>query len=114
MKIYIRPKAILLIRFTIKKKGSVTEHITVLDSQHQECCDMVERIISFNESLFPAEEKTTVSIRESIGSWNGKLKTVTSCSLDPAQLKKYISNEIMFNEYRVESSAAPSNKLPWF
>lgn len=102
MKIYKKPESILLIRIAITTRGSEKkirpiEKITLYDTTFQECCDMIERIISANENIVQTPDQTVVTIREGKGSWNGGSKSFKTNLLEPDQLKEFITNEVTFN-----------------
>ena len=86
-----------LIRIKISDKNNLM-NIILCDTTLEEVFNMIEKIVNYNEQfVVRANENTLVTIRESFGHVNGKLKSIRSKFLSVSEINKYILNEVTIN-----------------
>jgi len=88
MKIYEKEEKHLM-RLNIKKVGFQTEFVTLCETTQKETIDLVDELIKGQRGLVK-DRVTSIEIRESIGSKNGKSVTVSFKGMNPKEVKELI------------------------
>lgn len=97
MKIYKHvPRPV--IRLQIVKANHTTEYLTVSECTAQEALNELKELIRPYADIFPSGRKTTINIREAVGSKNGKGISFSFYGLTPNETKNIITKYIEENE----------------
>jgi uncharacterized protein (DUF2344 family) len=97
MKIFIKPKPTYFIRLQIRRAGEQTKYISLIETTIEETQSFIKNVINENKKDFDpfgTTKKTSVDIREALGTENGKSKSVSFFGFSTNQVYELITNKL--------------------